>query len=781
MAVGVDSVIVELEARVAKYNADVNSAAANFDRKATQIGASASRMERKTSLAFSALKAGAASFLGALSVGAFVRITKAGLEYAASLGEVAQSLGVGTKFLQEFRFAAQQNGASLEAADSALGKFSITLGKALSGDQSAVDSFTALGISIKQLNAASEQQRFELVADGIKKIADPARQSAAAIEIFGRGARDIIPTLLSGADGFRQQAAEAAKYGLILSDSQIQNADKTADKIDALTQALQAKIAGVVADNAQQIGALANALSDLASEAIKAAAAWLAFQRAQARTAQIRDENRGAEVVADLGPFGQVKRNTKRPLPKGGRGGGRAPVGSEFRNAADAPDPSSNLPIPGRGDITPVKTPKGPKGTDPAKDAARAAEAAARDQEAIQRELFSASSAELRARQDISTSATERLTIEHQLLDMETAERKSEIESDAAQRKKEFPLKAAQIDAETQKLLLLNDQIDQERRAKIDRDEEQRLAQDALDIRTADIESQRDLLSSQADLSVTIKDRRDIELKLLDLQYEEAQLRLEAVIASKTATDAEKKIAQARLDLLGALKASDAQRVNNANLSPLDAFRKRLSDESKDVNASIEDAEVRAFGRLEDSLTNSVKQALHLHGVFGDLIGDLIQIAIRQLVIKQIVDAINSSEGSGGGGGGGFFSKLLSIGSSLASASGGGKSISNKAKASGGAVSAGELVRVNEAGVEGFRPAQSGTIIPLGQMPNAASPSFDRQPVIVQLAVHEGAMFEPRVQAISGDVSVRVVRASAPTLIDASVSETFRRGGRPRL
>lgn len=271
---------------------------AAFDEMGDAAKKGANRVEsaaRETSAATSRMRtaAGGAStaFKGmgvaALAVGATIvglglgslardlyDVAKAGLEYAGSLGETAQSLGITTRFMQEFRYAATQNGASVSGADNALGKFSITLGKAFDGAKPAIAAFTSLGINMLELERASDSRRFELVADAIARISDPARQSAAAVAIFGRGAREIIPTLQQGAEGFRLQAEEARKYGLVLSDDQIQKADKTADKIDQLTQALQAKIAGVVADNADKIGDLANSLANLADKAIKAAAAY---------------------------------------------------------------------------------------------------------------------------------------------------------------------------------------------------------------------------------------------------------------------------------------------------------------------------------------------------------------------------------------------------------------------------------------------------------------------------------------------------------------------------
>lgn len=610
MAVTVDSVIVELSAKVEKHNRDINAAAANFDGKMKQITASASRMERTTSAAFTTLKGAALGFVASLGVEAIVKVAKAGLEYAASLGEIAESLGVSTKFLQEFRYAASQNGASIEQADNALGKFSVTIGKALDGEKSAVEAFTKLGISIESLNRASEQQRFDLVADAIKKIPDPARQSAAAIEIFGRGARAIIPTLTAGAEAFKRQAAEAREYGLVLSDEQIQNADKTADKIDRLTKALQTKIAGVVADNAREIGLLADALADVAVQAIKAASSWLQWQRAQARTIEIRDQNRGAETVAEGFGF-RLKRNTRRALPKGGRGGGRSASGSQFRIAADLPE-APKIDLSNRGSVS------GSSGGGGSRSRSRGIARDLKEADPVARQL---------------------------------ADTMADISREAA-------------------------------------DVGQSIRQDWND-------GGQDFKDVITDVNARMDDER-----------------------------------QVRLDDLR--EAHDLQEMQIRDLAGL-------------------------YEELFTGGTKGFLKVLKYEGI--RVISDI----LARLTQGQSLSAAVS------GGGGNLFSSLFSAGVSLFG------------RASGGAVSSGRLYRVNETGIEGFRPAQSGTIVPLGQMSKMANAAPATQPAVVQIMVDEGAAFVPRVQAISGEVSVQVVRLASPGLVDASVNETFRRGGRPKL
>jgi hypothetical protein len=284
------------ERQVSQFESRTNRSLSNVDRGFAQLGKG-----------FSVGKAALAGFVGGLTSGlisqlgqipgALINAANSGLEYASSLGEQAQALGVSTRLLQEFRFAVEQNGGTVEEADNALGKFSVTLGKAFDGGKEASAAFTRLGVDVKQLQAASDSRRFEMVADAIARIKDPAQQSSAAMAIFGKGARAIIPTLQAGAEAFRAQAEEARNYGLVLSDEQIQNADKTADKIQALNRALQAKIAGAVADNAAAIGNLTNSLVNLGTEAVNAANRYLNFRK-----------------IAALGAGGETSANAARDL-----------------------------------------------------------------------------------------------------------------------------------------------------------------------------------------------------------------------------------------------------------------------------------------------------------------------------------------------------------------------------------------------------------------------------------------------------------------------------------
>jgi len=713
------------EAAVAQFERGTNKRLARVDAGFSSLGRG-----------MGVVKTAAIGLLASLSVSAFTRVAKAGLEYAASLGEIAQQLGVSTKFLQEFRFAATQNGASIEQADTALGKFSITLGKAFSGNKASVDAVAKLGLSLKELKAQSDSDRFAAVADAIAKIPDPAQKASAAVAIFGKGALALIPTLNLAGEGFRAAAAEAEQFGLILSDKQIQDADKTADKLDKLWQAIQTKIASVAADNALAIGSLADSFANLANRALQAISALQNFGALKIASGAVPGSSREDRASAFrhlfrspqgreelIGQFQSNIANERRKIAS--RSSAPAAAQRAFhasernreseafiarQQAAirrieaikDVVTPGSSTP--NGGDITPVSGGGGRKGRDTSKDAERAAQAEARDERQIARDIFQAQSAELQARQSLSTSATERLEIEHQLLDLETSARRADIEDEGKSRAEEFPLRKAQIEAQTQQLLLLNDRVDQQRRAKLDADEQARLVDQENDI----LADRLDTYRSIQDVARTAADRAEIEENILALQQEIERATLEQLIAVGRVTNAE----EARANLALRQKAESVA-SRRRNLGPGGSFLDSLPQTAGEINEALQSIEVEGLRSLNDGITEAIVNGKSLGSVFksvaNSIISDLVRIAVQQAIIKPLGESLFG----GGSGGGGLFSSILNFGATAFGGGAGVKSTGNiLGRASGGPVNAGQPYIVGEKRPELFIPRVSGTIVP---------------------------------------------------------------------
>lgn len=261
--------------------------------------------------------------------------------------------------------------------------------------------------------------------------------------------------------------------------------------------------------------------------------------------------------------------------------------------------------------------------------------------------------------------------------------------------------------AQKERLLSLNDQIAANRLAAVAAAEAAEAAQAAVDIKQAELADQQEMLRLQAGLADTAKERRDIELRILELQYEEERLRLEAIAASAQSTEAEKEIARRRLAQLDEQYETRRQGVERQNESPLEKYRREMNKSAGQIQEQAEQWVVDELEGIQDALSGAIQKKL---GVKDPILGGIIDLFIEQVIMKPLTDAFAQMSQGGGGGLGGLIS---SIGSAIGSLFGGGR-------ASGGHVVGGQMYRVNETGIEGFRPAGSGQIIPLGRMRGAS-------------------------------------------------------------
>lgn len=274
------SLIGQLKVTLGLETAAFESGATRAAKRTDQLGDGMERLGFRIGSMGKALAVAATAVVGSALFSTLKDLTMQGLQYASGLEEQAQQLGILASEMQEFRYAASQTGVAQEEMDRALQKLTRTIGEAGHGSGKGAKAFRELGIDVRDAsgNLKSAGVIFPEVARALESIPNPADRARLQVELFGKAGQQLNPLLNEGAGGIAKLREEARSLGIVLSDEQIANADKTADKIDALKQALNARIAAVVAENAKEIGELAEALAKLAEAAIKALAAWVRWQ-----------------------------------------------------------------------------------------------------------------------------------------------------------------------------------------------------------------------------------------------------------------------------------------------------------------------------------------------------------------------------------------------------------------------------------------------------------------------------------------------------------------------
>jgi lambda family phage tail tape measure protein len=699
---------VSLSADTANFEAGMRRAQGTANSGAAQINKS-----------LGTIKAGIGGFAAAFTIGALSRAIGDALEYAGSLGEVSQQLGVTTKDLQTFRFMAGQVGVSQDQLETGLSKLTITMGKVAAGAKAPTDALRAIGISADELKGKDTGEAFRMIADGLQKVTDRSQRAAVEVALFGKSGAMLDNMLAGGSSQINELSAAAERLGIVLSDEEIKHADETADKLRAVKTVLEAQIAGVVAKNADSILALASSLGTLSGEIVKflstnpqlalgiigallggrvgglpgavvggAAGAILGGRMAQNMANSNTDRNfrRGEFVKAETAYQRGLQSKSSGPAMSvngvqiSGSSVNIKSLKAErdrqealFRQAVIAshpkPAPKAGASIPQF--LAPAASKSGGGGHAAASHAARAdhtAEEQLRDQQQFNSELRRSQMDVLQARRDLAHSATDQAALDLQMLDLQKQDHDAELQYQVELNK----LTGGQqgMTAEQAKQLQAEyDKTDALKRQAIAEDLAAKKVQDAAELQDNAYSLQIELLQHDANIARTAKERRAAELRILAVMKEQEKARLEAVIADKASSDLAKQEAQARLNKLDEIYAGRADEANKSTMGPLESFLDTLPKSAADANEALQSIAAEGLQSFNDGIVDAIMNSKSLgevfHNVAQQILADLLKLALKQAEMALFNSAMSAFGGGGGGGSLAGMSDFSSIGSGL--------------------------------------------------------------------------------------------------------------------
>ena len=248
-----------IEDLVYKISADMT----DFKKSMNDIATSTAKAQQEGSGAFSKLGGSIDDFkkiagtLGiAFGISELVSFTKASVSFANQIGETAEKVGITTKSLQELRFAASQNGSSVEEMDAALIKFNSVIGDAASGNKAAELSFNTLGVNIRNANGEikSADQLMRETSDKISTLSSSSEKASIMMDLFGRSGGKLVPVLGEGSRALDEMAISAQNAGAIMSDDTVKAAKQLNDQLDKISTSAKVLMAEALGTVSKAVG-----------------------------------------------------------------------------------------------------------------------------------------------------------------------------------------------------------------------------------------------------------------------------------------------------------------------------------------------------------------------------------------------------------------------------------------------------------------------------------------------------------------------------------------------
>lgn len=136
-------------------------------------------------------------------------------ELLDQIEDTANALGISTERVQQFQFAAKALGDEGGTILNLMGRMQVTQQEAAKGNKKAAESFTSMGVALKDEHGNFKQadELFLDIADKIADTKDASKAAALATTVFGRAGRQILPFLKEGRDGFEELVEEYKLLG----------------------------------------------------------------------------------------------------------------------------------------------------------------------------------------------------------------------------------------------------------------------------------------------------------------------------------------------------------------------------------------------------------------------------------------------------------------------------------------------------------------------------------------------------------------------------------------
>jgi hypothetical protein len=342
------SLTVDLLLKMGGFKAGMDKAARETD-----------RFEKQMKARFAGIGKALAGFGIGFSVVSLVSgLTQAGraaIQFGDDINKAAIKSGIAVEEFSELAYAAKQNDIELTSLSTALKKMQVTLSETATSGKGATEELTALGLTVEDLKRLSPDQQFELLADRISGLTDPADRARVAVALFGKAGADLLPLFEQGAAGIRKLREEAEAMGATLTGEQAAALAEADDAIKRLGQSWDGLAGTLTANVAPGLVSVLDAMTNVLKktpDVITFGEAWKGV----------------AAAFKEGGIFGTTYLDVLRKIQEQ-RNAASAPLGSDARTQALSRRPS----VPGFA---------GPKEED--KRAAADAARALREQQAAQ-------------------------------------------------------------------------------------------------------------------------------------------------------------------------------------------------------------------------------------------------------------------------------------------------------------------------------------------------------------------------------------------------------------
>lgn len=282
MATKIGSVVIDIEAKMTKLEADLakaNRTLSRFDKDARGIGGRIEGAFRKVDGAMSVATKTLAGFAAGIGVGLLQGGAKAILDFADNLATAADQANIGITRFQTLKGAFRSLEVDAAVFEKVLQKLITAQGDVASGaENTATKALDKLGISAKILSGeiTTTDQLIDALAKSLGDIDSPAKRASIAADIVSaKFGTQLAAALGDGGKALHQAETDFISTGKVIDREMVQKLADANEKWDSFVEAVQSKSVILAADVLTAFESIGSAAAHLWDKYLAAQASFV--------------------------------------------------------------------------------------------------------------------------------------------------------------------------------------------------------------------------------------------------------------------------------------------------------------------------------------------------------------------------------------------------------------------------------------------------------------------------------------------------------------------------
>ena len=184
-----------------------------------------------------------------------------------AIDKESQKMQISAELYQELSYACERSGSSVSDLTKGVKNITTALADTQNGVEGASSAFDSIGVSMKNTDGtfkSTEQVLLDSI-DALAAMEDETQRNAAAQEIFGKSAAEILPLLNSGSEGIKELMQEAKDYGMVMSDEAVAASAAFEDSLSRMQWTFNGLKNSIVSQMLPSLTTLMDGFSDLAA------------------------------------------------------------------------------------------------------------------------------------------------------------------------------------------------------------------------------------------------------------------------------------------------------------------------------------------------------------------------------------------------------------------------------------------------------------------------------------------------------------------------------------